>query len=160
MLLTNAVEIGRRLTEAKELIPHGEWLKWLTESMSYSRSTASRLMKIFREYGSILSSPDEEESPNGASMHHLNYTQELILFGIPVEDRDQFIADNDVGNMSKRELRQTLQQCGSYFPRGLRPKYHRPWRSKVGRAFRHIATRNADSGSVDERVEPRPHITV
>ncbi|MDA8221373.1 MAG: DUF3102 domain-containing protein [Desulfitobacterium hafniense] len=112
MLLSNAVEIGRRLTEAKELVPHGEWLKWLTESVSYSRSTASRLMKTFREYGPILSSPVGEERPNGARVHHLNYTQGLILFGIPVEDRDQFIADNDVGNMSKRELRQTINESG------------------------------------------------
>ena len=112
MLLTNAVEIGGRLTEAKELLPHGEWLKWLTESVSYSRSTASRLMKTFREYGPILSAPDEEEGPNGAPVHHLNYTQGLILFGIPLEDRDQFIADNDVGNMSKRELRQTINERG------------------------------------------------
>ena len=74
MLLSNAVEIGRRLTEAKELVPHGEWLEWLTESVSYSRSTASRLMKIFREYEPILSAPDGEESPNGAPVHHLNYT--------------------------------------------------------------------------------------
>ncbi|TGE36762.1 DUF3102 domain-containing protein [Desulfosporosinus fructosivorans] len=44
----------------------------------------------------------EEESPNVAPVQHLNYTQGLILFGIPVEDRDQFIADNDVGNMSLR----------------------------------------------------------
>ena len=36
MLLSNAVEIGRRLTETKELVPHGEWRKWLTESVSYS----------------------------------------------------------------------------------------------------------------------------
>ncbi|SHI21474.1 DUF3102 domain-containing protein [Desulfosporosinus lacus] len=108
MLLSNAVEIGGYLTEAKALVPHGEWLKWLTESVSYSRSTASRLMKTFREYGPILSSPVGEERPNGAPVHHLNYTQGLILFGIPVEDRDQFIADNDVGNMSKRELRQTI----------------------------------------------------
>ena len=80
MLLTNAVEIGGRLTETKELLPHGEWLKWLTESVSYSRSTASRLMKTFREYRPILSAPDEEEGPNGAPVHHLNYTQGLILF--------------------------------------------------------------------------------
>ncbi|AET67564.1 Protein of unknown function (DUF3102) [Desulfosporosinus orientis DSM 765] len=112
ILLSNAVEIGRRLTEAKELVPHGEWLKWLTESVSYSRSTASRLMKIFREYGSIVSSTDGEESPNGASMQHLNYTQGLILFGIPLEDRDQFIEDNDVENMSQRELRQTINERG------------------------------------------------
>ncbi|MCO1604441.1 DUF3102 domain-containing protein [Desulfosporosinus nitroreducens] len=49
MLLSNAVEIGGCLMEAKELVPHGEWLKWLTESVSYSRCTASRLMKTFRE---------------------------------------------------------------------------------------------------------------
>ncbi|MHB8074020.1 DUF3102 domain-containing protein [Desulfosporosinus fructosivorans] len=112
MLLTNAVEIGRRLTEAKELVPHGEWLKWLTESVSYSRSTASRLMKTFREYGPILSSSDWEDSPNGAALHHLNYTQGLTLFGIPLEDRDQFIADNDVGNMSQRELLKTIDESG------------------------------------------------
>lgn len=112
MLLSNAVEIGRRLTEAKELVPHGEWLNWLTESVSYSRSTASRLMKTFREYGPILSAPVGDERPNGASMQHLNYTQGLILFGIPPEDRDQFIADNDVGNKSQRELRQTINESG------------------------------------------------
>jgi|GEM_PF-6945410 len=69
-------------------------------------------MITFREYGPILSAPDEEEGPNGAPVHHLNYTQGLILFGIPVEDRDQFIADNDVGNMSQRELRQTINERG------------------------------------------------
>lgn len=66
MLLSNTVEIGRRLTEAKELVPHGEWIKWLTESVSYSRSTACRLMKIFREYGDKFSFPDGEESSNVA----------------------------------------------------------------------------------------------
>ena len=32
--------------------------------------------------------------------------------------------------------------------------------TKIGRDFRHTATCNADSSSVDERGEPRPHITV
>ena len=47
MLLTNAVEIGGRLTEAKALLPHGEWLKWLTESVrllpEYSQQTDENL---------------------------------------------------------------------------------------------------------------------
>ncbi|MGI1659015.1 MAG: DUF3102 domain-containing protein [Desulfitobacterium sp.] len=110
MLLINAVEIGRRLTEAKELVPHGEWLKWLTESVSYSRSTASRLMKVFREYGPKLTSDDGEENPNVASMHHLNYTQGLILFGIPAEDREQFIEEQGVETMSQRGLRLTIKE--------------------------------------------------
>ncbi|KUO78350.1 MAG: hypothetical protein APF81_02885 [Desulfosporosinus sp. BRH_c37] len=34
ILITNAIEIGRRLKEAKGLLPHGEWGKWLKESVS------------------------------------------------------------------------------------------------------------------------------
>lgn len=29
VLLNNAIEIGRRLKEAKEMLQHGEWLTWL-----------------------------------------------------------------------------------------------------------------------------------
>ncbi|MHB8075303.1 hypothetical protein [Desulfosporosinus fructosivorans] len=42
-----------------------------------------------------------EESPNGAPVQHLNYTQGSS-FWTPVEGWDQFITDNDVGNMSLR----------------------------------------------------------
>ncbi|AFL99893.1 Protein of unknown function (DUF3102) [Desulfitobacterium dehalogenans ATCC 51507] len=110
MLLVNAVEIGRRLTEAKKLVPHGEWINWLKESVSYSRSTAARLMKTYREYGPKLTSPDGEDSSNVAALHHLGYMQGLILFGVPDEEREQFVADNGVETMSARELQQTVKE--------------------------------------------------
>ncbi len=109
------VTVGRVLTL---VWGYGEWIKWLTESVSCSRSTASRLMKIFREYGLELSSVDGEGGSNGAPVHHLNYTQGLILFGIPVEEREQFIEDNDVGSMSKRELQQTIKEFFRDFIKG------------------------------------------
>jgi hypothetical protein len=31
ILLAGAIEIGRRLKEAKDFIKHGEWIKWLEE---------------------------------------------------------------------------------------------------------------------------------
>lgn len=108
MLLTSAVEIGRRLVEAKELVPHGEWLKWLQESVSYSRSTAARLMKTYQEYGQLLASAGTVDEANVAPVQHLGYTQGLILFGIPGEEREQFLVDNDTSNMSKRELQHTV----------------------------------------------------
>ena len=52
ILLTAAVEIGRRLVEAKSMVPHGEWGKYLEEKVEYSQSTAKNLMKLFEEYGS------------------------------------------------------------------------------------------------------------
>ncbi|GAB6155475.1 hypothetical protein JCM17380_42260 [Desulfosporosinus burensis] len=51
ILLAGAVEIARRLKEAKDLLPYGEWGKWLEESFSYSQKTAEKLMRIFDAYG-------------------------------------------------------------------------------------------------------------
>jgi hypothetical protein len=52
MVLYNSIEIGRKLTEAKSLLDHGEWGEWLENSVEYSKSTANNLMRIFDEYGS------------------------------------------------------------------------------------------------------------
>ena len=51
-MLAASMEIGARLCEAKELVGHGEWEKWLCENVDYSQSTANNLMRIYREYGS------------------------------------------------------------------------------------------------------------
>ncbi|AFM01081.1 Protein of unknown function (DUF3102) [Desulfitobacterium dehalogenans ATCC 51507] len=64
ILLASAVEIGRRLKEAKSLVKHGEWGKWLEESVSYSQQTAGRLMKLYEEYGSSF--PDGSDSSNSS----------------------------------------------------------------------------------------------
>ena len=46
IVLNNSIEIGRRLTEAKLLIPHGQWGVWLKENVDYSKTTANNLMNI------------------------------------------------------------------------------------------------------------------
>lgn len=108
MLLYNSIEIGRRLVEAKTTVHHGEWGKWLTESVDYSQSTANNLMRIFEEYGSkqlALLSTDS----NSQALGNLNYTQALSLLKVPEEERDAFIEDHDVPNMSTRELQQAIK---------------------------------------------------
>ena len=45
------IEIGRRLVEAKEMLPHGEWLPWLQKETEFSSSSAQRYMKVYEEYG-------------------------------------------------------------------------------------------------------------
>jgi len=84
--LAAAVEIGRRLTEAKALLKYGEWGKWLEESVDFSQSRANKLMRIFKEYGAgQLTSSNSDSNPN------LNYSQAVLLLGIPKEERAQFI---------------------------------------------------------------------
>ena len=77
--LAAAIEIGRRLTEAKAQLKHGEWGKWLEESVDFSQSRANKLMRIFKEYGAgQLTSSNSDSNPN------LNYSQAFEGFpGIP-----------------------------------------------------------------------------
>lgn len=109
MLLHNAVEIGGRLKEAKLLLKHGEWLTWLKESVSYSKSTAGNLMRLHTEYSSGLMDPPDG-SANSQPVGNFTYTQALLLLGLPEDEREEFVAQHDVANMSKQELRQTIRE--------------------------------------------------
>jgi hypothetical protein len=45
---TMAIEAGRLLIEAKELVAHGEWAPWLLANVGFSERTARRYMQIAR----------------------------------------------------------------------------------------------------------------
>lgn len=99
VILYSSVEIGRRLNEAKELVPHGEWGHWLQENVDYSQSTANNLMQLYREYGT-----------ESQALGNLSYTKALALLGVPETEREQFVQDNDVEHMSARELQQAIKE--------------------------------------------------
>ena len=108
VVLNNAVEVGRRLKEAKEILQHGEWLKWLEESVSYTERTAQRFLLVFDAYG------DKQPAAHNAGaqtqrLPNMTYSQALILLGVPEEEREQFIAEMDIENMSVRELQKAVK---------------------------------------------------
>jgi len=43
----NAVEMGKQLTQAKELISHGDWLNWLDREFKWTERTARHLMHVY-----------------------------------------------------------------------------------------------------------------
>lgn len=109
MLLLNSIEIGRRLVEAKSLLPHGDWGKWLEESVDYSQRTANNLMKIFDQYGDSQLSLFGSDAKSQA-LANLSYTQAVALLGVPDEERETFIKENDIENMSTRQLQQAIKE--------------------------------------------------
>lgn len=46
----NIIEIGRRLIQVKEILPHGEWGKWLEERVEFSQWTANKFMRAANEF--------------------------------------------------------------------------------------------------------------
>ncbi len=102
----NIIEIGKRLTEAKSMLNHGEWTEWLTEKVELSHRTANNFIKISQEYS------------NSTALTNLNYTKLTQLLALPSDEREEFIAETHtvngkektVSEMSTRELDKVLKE--------------------------------------------------
>ena len=103
---TGMIEIGRRLEEAKEMVPQGEWLHYLQEVLRFKPSTAQNYMRIAREFG------DGQIALDGMSatdlFGELGYSQLVPLLGLPDEDRRQLAEQNDLPEMSSREIKKLV----------------------------------------------------
>ena len=100
------LEIGNRLIEAQAMLPHGEWLTWLTERVEFSPRTAQRFMRLSREWS------------NATALSHLGATKALSLLALPPDEREQFMAEThhvdgqekNVIDMSARQLEQAIRE--------------------------------------------------
>ena len=109
IILGYAIEIGRRLVEAKQLLPHGGWGEWLKNEVDFSQSTANNFMRIFEEYGADQQSILGGES-NSQTLGNLPYTKALALLALPENEREEFVENNDVEQMSSRELQAAIRE--------------------------------------------------
>lgn len=106
IILRNAMEIGRRLIEAKELVPHGEWGAYLEREVEFSQSTANNMMQLYREYGG----DGGLFAPNSQAFETLPYTKALRLLAVPAEEREEFAKAVDAEHASVRELEQAIKE--------------------------------------------------
>ncbi len=107
MLLSAAIQIGQRLIEAKEKVPHGEWGQYLAQEVEFSQSTANNFMRIYEEYGN---GQESLFSSNSKVLENLPYTKALRLLVLPAEERAEFAETHDVEAMSTRELEKALKE--------------------------------------------------
>ena len=87
---------------------HGQWLPYLKEQTEFSQSSASRLMTLYREYGSAQTSLFGAES-NYPTLNNLSISNALRLLAVPEEEREEFAAEHDVEHMSARELDELIK---------------------------------------------------
>lgn len=108
-VIFSSIEIGMKLTEAKALVNHGEWGKWLQENVDYSQSTANYLMQLYQEYGSDQQSFFDAWR-NSQTFAKLTYSQHIALLTLPADERQEFAEQNNVADMSTRQLQQALKE--------------------------------------------------
>ena len=90
--------IGRCLIEAKDMLPHGEWKNWLADRVEFSERAAQRFMRLAREWS------------NPTALSDLGATKALTLLALPAEERERFMEDNNVIDMTTRQLEQAIKE--------------------------------------------------
>ena len=109
MALTYAVEIGRRLKEAKGMLPHGRWGLWLKEEVDFSQSTANNFMRLFEEYAADQITLDGAVAKSQA-LGNLSITKALQLLALPEEERESFAKANKIETLSTREVEKLIEE--------------------------------------------------
>lgn len=94
----NIIEIGRTLLEVKENLSYGEFQNWLENEVNYSKSTAYNFMKVAKEF------------PNFQQVGNLGMRKLLALTGIETESREKVIANNDLENMTVKEVEKIIEE--------------------------------------------------
>ena len=92
------LEIGKRLIEVKAQLDHGEWLDYLKERVDVSVRTAQTMMQLAKEYSS-----------NAQTFALLGSQKALKLLTLPAAEREEFVAQNDVADMSVRQLDEAIK---------------------------------------------------
>lgn len=108
ILLQSSMEIGKRLKEAKEFVGHGNWGAWLETAVNYSQRTAQNLIKLYEEYGEKYL--ESNQNSNTKSIANLTYTQALTMLKLESEERENFIQNNDVENMTIKNLETAIAE--------------------------------------------------
>ena len=102
----NIIEIGKRLIQVKEMLPHGEWGKWLAEKVDFSDRTARNFMRV------------ANECSNRQAFSDLPISKVYALLDLPLEDREEFVNSvhevngetKTIDIMSTREVQQLIKE--------------------------------------------------
>ncbi|MDR1954307.1 MAG: DUF3102 domain-containing protein [Clostridiales Family XIII bacterium] len=101
LALGGAIRIGQCLAEAKELVGHGSWLEYLSESVGFSERSAQNYMRIFKEYGTQVANPQ--------LVADLSYTNALRLLTLPDEDQKEIVSGLESGEVSPEDVAQEIE---------------------------------------------------
>lgn len=106
-VLNSSMEIGKRLIMAKSQIDHGRWSEWLETNVNYSQRTATNLMKLYEEFRDV---DLINAKTNSQALANLSYTKAIAILGLPKEDREAFVQENNIEEMSTRELTKAIKE--------------------------------------------------
>lgn len=95
----NMFHLARVLVEAKEVVPHGEWLAWVRENADVSEKTAEDMMAAYRRF---------KDNPQ---IQQLAPSKTFKLLALPAGAEGAFMERHDVENMTVRQIAEAVKKA-------------------------------------------------
>ena len=95
----NMFHLARVLVEAKDVVPHGEWLAWIRENADVSEKTAEDMMAAYRRF---------KDRPE---LQKLAPSKTFKLLALPAGTEDAFMEQHDVENMTVRQIVEAVKKA-------------------------------------------------
>lgn len=94
----NMWQLARVFTQAKEIVPHGQFGKWVEENASVSERTAQDMMAAYKRFG---------DNPQFAD---ISKAKAFKLLPLPAGTEEKFLQEHDVSSMTTREVQEAVRQ--------------------------------------------------
>ena len=95
----NMLSLGRVLSQAKDMLPHGQFMPWIENEVGISHRYGEHYIKCYHVYG------------NNPEYAKLGKSKLIKMLALPAGTQEAFIAENDVENMSAREVEEAVKKA-------------------------------------------------
>lgn len=98
-IVNSTIQLGRILTEAKPLVRHGEWERWISENAGCSARYAQTFMQAYARFGT------------SAAVAQIGERGKIFkLLALPAGTEEQFLSENEIASMSTREVEAAVRR--------------------------------------------------
>lgn len=94
----NLIQYGRVLTEAKPLVPRGQFENWVRLNFNMSERSAQGYMQVWKRFGS------------NAQLADVQFSNLQKMLALPEGTENQFAEENDLKTMTAREVEKAVRQ--------------------------------------------------
>lgn len=124
----NMFHLARVLVEAKEVVPHGEWLAWIRDNADVSEKTAEDMMAAYRRF---------KDNPQ---IQQLAPSKTFKLLALPAGAEGAFMEQHDVENMTVRQIAEAVKKARAEEQEKARRdiEQEREWRKQAEKRAREL----------------------
>lgn len=98
-MVTNLLQLGRVLTEAKPLVKHGQWEQWIQENAGCSNRYAQMFMQAYERFG------------NNPAISQIKERGKVFkMLALPTGTEEQFLSENNVADMTTKQVEEAVRR--------------------------------------------------